>query len=528
MRTRSLAAGLIASMLLLAACKGTAPSGSGPSAGTNATFTYANNLEVMIDWDPATDYSNEVIAMNNIYEQLTRYDITTKQVVPLLAKSWTHSEDGLKWTFTLQDGVKFSNGHVCDAAAAKAALDRTIKLAGGASYIWDAVKSIQAPDATTLVFTLKYAAPLDLIASASYGAFIYDTDATSGDLTKWFEAGHAAGTGPYTVDSYNKGQEVELRLTQNPDYWRGWDGSHFQQVVFRVVPQETTAAQLLQGGQVDFVPALSPSLFASVKASPGIATSSQSSFENILAMLNTASGPLADEKVRRAVQEAIDYDGIVTSQKGALVKANGVIPDGLLGFDSTLTPTYDPSAAQKLLTEAGYGPGGDHLTLTLTYASGTPQLETIVTLMKSNLAKVGVTLNAKALAWNAQWSIAKSADTAKRQDIFLFYWYPDYADPYSWFINLYRSANPPYFNLSYWDDPAVDQQIDGLQALTTTDPTAAAASYQDLQRTISDQAISPVLGVINSQRAFTTTFSGFVDNPSYTNVVFVYDLTRTG
>jgi peptide/nickel transport system substrate-binding protein len=528
MRTRLLVAGLGAAMLLLAACKGTAPAGSASSAPTNATFTYANNLEVMIGWDPATDYSNEGIAMNNIYEQLTRYDITTKKVVPLLAKSWTHSNDGLTWTFTLQDGVTFSNGHACDAAAAKAAIDRTIKLAGGASYEWDAVKSIQATDATTLVFHLKYAAPLDLIASSGYGAFIYDTKAASGDLAKWFEEGHTAGTGPYVVDSYNKGQEVELRLKANPTYWRGWDGSHYQQLVFRVVPQETTAAQLLQSGEVDFVPALSPSLFASVKAAPGVATSTRSSFENILAMLNTASGPLANEKVRQAVQEAIDYDGIVTAQKGALVKANGVIPDGLLGFDGSITPTYDPTAAQQLLNEAGYGPGGNHLSLTLTYASGTPQLDTIVTLMKSNLAKVGIALNAKALAWNTQWSIAKSSDPTKRQDIFLFYWYPDYADPYSWFINLYHSANPPYFNLSYWDDPAVDKQIDQLQSLTATNPTAAATSYQQLQRTISDQAISPVLGVVNFQRAYTTSFTGYVDNPSYTNVVFAYDLAPTG
>ncbi len=220
------------------------------------------------------------------------------------------------------------------------------------------MKSISAPNPTTLVFSLKYAAPLDLIASSAYGAFIYDTKATSGDLAKWFEAGHAAGTGPYVVDSWKKGQEIELRLSANTDYWRGWDGDHFQQVVFRVVPEETTAAQLLQSGEVNFVPQLSPSLFKSVESSPGVQTSTRSSFENILAMLNTASGPLADEKVRRAVQEAIDYDGIVTAEKGALIKANGVIPDGLLGFDPNLTPTYDPTDAQKLLTEAGYGPGG--------------------------------------------------------------------------------------------------------------------------------------------------------------------------
>ncbi len=110
----------------------------------------------------------------------------------------------------------------------------------------------------------------------------------------------------------------------------------------------------------------------------------------------------------------------------------------------------------------------------------------------------------------------------------MFYWYPDYADPFSWFINLYHSADPPFFNLSYWDDPSVDKTIDGLQALTATDPAAAATSYQELQQTISDQAISPVLGVVNQRQAFSSSIGGYVDNPSYANVVFVYDLTPQG
>ena len=97
--------------------------------------------------------------------------------------------------------------------------------------------------------------------------------------------------------------------------------------------------------------------------------------------------------------------------------------------------------------------------------------------MKANLAAVGIDLQAKALAWPTQWDIGKSEDVSKRQDIFLFYWYPDYADPFSWFVNLYRSASPPYFNLSYWDDPQVDDTIDGLQAVTATDRDEAQSQY---------------------------------------------------
>ena len=525
MRTRVSLAAAALSASLLAACTGTAPK---PAAAVDDTFTYAYNLQVMTSWDPATDYSNEVIAMNNIYEQLTRYDSATGKVVPLLADSWTHSPDGLTWTFKLHPGVRFSNGKPADASADKAAIDRTIKIAGGASYEWGSVKAISAPDPTTLKFTLKYAAPLDLIASSAYGAFIYDASAAPGDLTKWFEAGNTAGTGPYVVDQYHKGEENELSLKANPDYWQGWSGRHYKAVRFRVVAQETTAAQLLQSGEVSFVSRLSPTLFQSLKSaqnSQKIATSESPSFQNILAMLNTASGPLADIRVRQAVSKAIDYQGIVAALKGSVVAAHGVIPQGLLGYSSDVNQPTDVAGAKGLLSSAGYGSGGKHLSLTLTYASGTPELDTIVSLLKGDLASVGISLNAKSLAWETQWALGKSTDPTKRQDIFLFYWYPDYADPFSWFTNLYHSATPVSFNLSYWKNSQVDAAIDGLQALTATNRDQAQQQYVTLQQTIVDQAISPALGVENNERAYAASVGGYVDNPSYANVVFFRDLT---
>ena len=527
MRTIPRLVALAATASVLAACSGTAPAPAPAPAPTNAAFTYINNLDVMTSWDPATSYSNEGIATNNLYEQLTRSDPKTNKVEPLLATKWEASADGLTWTFTLRDNVKFSTGNPMDAPAAKAAIDRTMKLAGGGAYIWDPVKTITAKDPTTLVFDLKYAAPLDLISSSAYAAFIYDTKAATGDLAQWFESGHAAGTGAYVVDTWKQGTENELTLKANKDYWGGWAGTHYQSVIFKVVPQETTAVQMLQSGQGSFMPSVSSALFASLKGQKNVATEESPSFQNMLAMLNTESGPLADVNVRTAVAEAIDYDGIITTLQGSMIKATGVVPPGLVGYTTEVQPTTNVADATKLLTAAGYGAGGKQLSLVLTYAAGDPVQETVVTIMKANLASVGVDLQGKALAWETQWDLGKSPDASKRQDIFLFYWYPDYADPYSWFVNLFHSATPPYFNLSYWDDPAADATIDGLQALTATDRPQASQQYVDLQKTISAQAVTAVLGVTNNRRALASTVQGYVDNPSYGNVVFVYQLTPT-
>jgi peptide/nickel transport system substrate-binding protein len=205
-----------------------------------------------------------------------------------------------------------------------------------------------------------------------------------------------------------------------------------------------------------------------------------------------------------------------------------VIPSGLLGYDQGIDETQDTEQAKSLLAEAGYGPGKKPLKLLLTHAEGDEDQALVSSIMKSNLANLNVQLDVRPMQWTSQWDKGKSKDPSKRQDVFLFYWYPDYADPFSWFTSLYKSANPPYFNLSYYDNPAFDRTVDGLQELTATDRDKADATYKELQRTLVDDAVAPVLYVQNSLRGYRDEFGGYVDNPAYSNVVFAYELEPTG
>jgi len=523
--------GLLAALsLLAAACTGTTvtPSGQSPSAG-NATFTYSLTSQVMIGWDPATGYSNEIIAMNNMYETLTRYNPETKVVDPLLATSWTSADDGTTWTFTLRSGVTFHDGKAMTSADVKASIERTIELNGGASYIWGPVKTIDASDPQTVVFHLKYASPLDLVASADYAAYIYDTSAAgSQDQAKWFEQGHDAGTGPYTVDQWNKGQETELRLKSFPDYWGGWDGAHYTNAVFRVVPQATTASQLLQSGEISMAERLTPQLWQTFQGQSGFTTTGSTSWQTLLALLNTKSGPLADVRIRQALASGIDWSGMMTALHGAAEPLSGLVPPGLWGHVDGLELGYDAQKATDLLQQAGYGPGGKPMTLTLTYVQGDADEQLVSSLIKSDLAKLNVTLNVRALAWPAQWAMGKSSDLTKRQDIFLFYWWPDYADPYSWFINMFHSEDQPFFNLSYYANPQLDTTMNKAESLAASDKTASEALYAQMQQTLITDM--PALSIYTQvyQRAMLSSVTGFTENPAYPNVVFVYDLTPTG
>jgi peptide/nickel transport system substrate-binding protein len=516
--------------LLLAACSGSTYHASTQPQQTSAqTFTYDTYTPVMIDgWDPATEYSNGIIAMSLMYQTLTHYNSATHQVEPELATSWNSSDNGLTWTFQLRHGVHFHTGRLMTAAAARDAILRTIKENGGAAYIWGAVKTIDATSQYTLVFHLKYPSPLDLEASADYSAYIYDTQAagSGGNLTKWLNTPHDAGTGPYTLQTWNSGQEFEVILKAFPGYWGGWSGAHYKRVVFRVVPQDTTAVQLLKSGQVSFIEQMSPTLWNSLRGTSGIKLVSAASWQNLLGQLNSQA---LSQPVRQAISYGVDYKGIIAALSGAAIASSGIVPAGLLGhFTDLPNYSYDPAKATKLLNAAGYGPGKKALNLSLTYTQGDTNESVVATLMKSDLAKLNINLSVQSLSWPTQWAKGKSATASQHQDIFMEYWWPDYADPYSWFINLLETEKTPYFNLSYYSDPTLDNMINRVEPLVATDRSAAEQLYKEMQVRILGTA--PILFLYNSnyQYAMQNNFTGLQVNPAYPNVVFVYDLKPTG
>jgi peptide/nickel transport system substrate-binding protein len=521
---RWLAAAAAVPVLSLTACAGsTSPAST--QQGASKVFTYDTTAPVMVDgWDPATEYSDGILAMSEMYETLTRYNSATHAVEPLLATSWTSADSGKTWTFHLRHGVSFHTGRPMTAQTARAAILRTVKLAGGASYVWASVKTIDTPDPYTLVFHLSYASPLALQASADYSAYIYDTQAAGGGqaFTAWLNAGHDAGTGPYTTQAWNKGQEFEVILKAFPRYWGGWSGAHYNKVVFRVVPQDTTAVQLLRSGQVTFVEQMSPSLWSSFKGDSGVSLVSSPSWQNLLGQLNVKRLSLP---VRQAISYAVDYSGIIAALRGAGVPSSGIVPPGLIGHFSDLADySHDQAKAAALLKQAGYGPGHKALNLSLTYTQGDSNEQVVATIIKSDLAALNVNLTVQPLAWPTQWSKGKSSNAAQRQDIFIEYWWPDYPDAYSWFANLLQTENPPNFNLSYYSNPSLDRMINQVEPLVATDKPAAEQLYKNMQMTILQQAPIVFLYNANYEYAMLSGISGFQVNPAYPNVVFVHDL----
>jgi len=515
---RSLAAAVLLP-LLLAGCTAEPPP-EAVHAGTS-TFVYVHNLGVVTDWDPASAGSGEGVALQNIYESLTVYNPLTQKAGPRLATTWRTSPDGRTWTFNLRAGVRFHSGRPLDAGAVKAALDRTIKSESESSAIWNAVEGIRAEGPLTVSFTLKYPAPLDLVASSGQGAYIYDTEVAP-DLSGWLAVGRDAGSGPYTVQAWHQGERDELRLRAFDGYWGGWDRPRYRFIVFRVEPDARVAWEQLRDGEVSFVRRLGPRLHRAAGGVPGVKVRTVPSFRTAMLLFNTAAGPMADVRVRKAVQKAVDYEGVVDALDGAGVRASGIVPEGLFGHVVAPPPIQDLKGALHLLRQAGYGPGGRPLTLSLTYAEGDGDQRELVTRLAATLGRLNVTLSTKAMEWDRQWSRGKAGE----QDIFLMYWWPQqYADASSWFADVFRGGRPPVYNLTYLSDPATDRLIDSLPLLTATDRPTALKTYRRLQnRLLGGMAVAAVPWVVTYQRAYLDGVRGYADNPAYPDVAFVYNL----
>ena len=518
--TLCLAVSVVLALAALAFLSGCGSTSTSSSKSSIATYLYPR--PPVTDWDPDIEAVDGAIVLQNVYETLLRYEPSTDSFTPLLATSYAKSSDGKTWTFKIRQGVKFHDGTTLDAQAVKFSIERCIKVNKGVSYIWAPVDSIETPDSSTVVVKLKYPAPLDLIVSSNLGAYIMSPTAVKSHPGGWLTAGHEAGTGPYMLKSQKMQQEVVL--TKFPDYWRGWSGSHFDDIVIQRVSESTTRRQMIEGGEADIVTELPSEDFKALEGNASLQVNVSPSYRNLEIALNTRKKPCSDPRVRQALAYLYPYgDAVQSAAGGYAVQARGPVPAGLWGHsDQVFQYTFNPVLAKQLLAQAGYANGG--FSLQGVYTSGDELERRCMELYKAELAKVGINLQLRGGPWESIWENAKS--TSAPQDMFIMYWYPTYCDPYDFLFNLYHTETQPLWNLSYWYDPQFDSLIDKASRVSAVDRKSAAAMYVQAQN-IAQQAV-PWICLLDKRNvvAVTKSFTGFKDNAAYQDVVFFYDCSR--
>lgn len=487
-------------------------------------FVYAHPT-TFPDLDPARSFSNDSAVLSNCYETLTFYNPPGSDEIlsPMLATSWETNDDATEWVFHLREGVTFQDGEPFNAAAVKYSIEKTMEIGMGAAYIWDPVEEIEVVDDYTVKFKLSYAAPLDLIASSGYGAWIYSPKTYEAHDSDWFNEGHCAGTGPYTIESYERGSR--LVMTRNEDYWGGWREGQFDKVVFEISEDPLVVQQMIEAGTADFTYGVPPDNLSALDARDDIVVYTNPSYQNLLGLLNTQKPPLDNKLVRQALSYSFPYAQFIEGvMQGRATQAHGPVPAGMWGHsDDLFQYHYDLDKAKELLAKAGYPDGG--FDLLYTFATGDMDEQQLGEIWKAELAKLGINLEVRGMTWEAQWDLGKS-DPQNAQDIFAFYWWPDYVSPYSFLYSMFHSEDEILFNLGYYRNPEFDELIDTANELSGSNRAKATEMFIQAQKILVEDAAALFFYDVANTHLARSDIKGFVDNPAYPHVVFVYQLTR--
>jgi len=490
----------------------------GDSAGSTR-FVYANPFPIF-DMDPSSAFSSENVVLQNVYESLTIFNPpgSAELVSPALAESWTTNDDATEWTFTLREGVTFHDGTALDADAVIASIQRTIDLDLGAAFIFLPIAEMTAVDDLTVSFTLAYPAPLDIVMSSQYGAYIMSAEGVGQDAA-WFNEGNEAGTGPYTISSFTPNESVEL--AQYPDYWGGWTDGQFETAEIQLVEDPVLAEQLVRNGDADFTYNLPFDSYDSLDGVDGLSVVRGESMQNLFGMLNHER---LSPEVREVLVLSFPYNDVVDAfYGGEATRSQGIIPQAVWGSSTDLDlPETDLDAAAQILADAGLS----DVSVTYSFDAGTTEQQQFGEVWKANLATIGVDLVLEPLTFDARWEIAQ-ADPANAQDVFTLFWFPTFVTPYDFMFSLFRSEEAPFFNLGYYSNPDFDALIDEADALSGTDRDGAAELFQQASQILIDDNAAVFMVDVPSVGVIQSSVSGYEPNPAYSGVVRFYDLARS-
>jgi len=367
--SRQVAVTAVLSLLVLGATAHAAP--GHVQAALHRAGTAANTLS--IGWsietktlDPVNNPQNpDIWVMVNIYDQLVRVGNDGTSLVPDLATSWDISKGGTVYTFHLRKGVVFQNGQKLTAGDVRFCLDRARNPKESWSWTLAAIKKVAAPNASTVVVTLKhpwapFLSDVSLFDTGIHPEAYFKTVGAS------YMTAHPIGTGPYMFDSWKRGQY--LRLKKNPHYWMA-DKFPMQYVEYDLVPNDNTRLLKVEAGELDVDNVLPYNLIAQVKNNSSVKAVIDRSTETIYLVPNHKVAPFGDVKVRQAITHAIDRAALVKAVLyGYGTPANSFMPRGAIDYDPNIpVPSYDPALARKLLSASSVPHG---FTMTFDVGSG--------------------------------------------------------------------------------------------------------------------------------------------------------------
>lgn len=411
---------------------------------------------------------------------------------PSVATEYTVDDTGTVYTFKLRDDVVFASGNPLTAKDVVWSINRVLNMKDSNAYTnVKIVEKVEAPDDTTVVFTLTQPDASFLVKLTSNAYCILDSELvkqhggsdTGGDTAQEWLDTTSAGSGPYIIDSWTP--QEQLVLKKNPNYWG--EASNIDTIIFREMTSVDAQITALQNGDVDIILGLNSETAKQVEGMENVTvTTGETAMMTFLVMSRDASlsPEMSNPLVQKAVRLALDYEGYLTlGGEGCLVPLNFVQQGFSGGLERDLTTQgQDLEQAKALMAEAGYPDG---FTVTLTCANNNSeglQWTTIAQKVAQDLAEINITVNIETLETTMVYEKMREGT----MPFYVMFWSPDYYD-----INNQIDAFLPgdgedgtaYGQRTKWARTADNEELWTLgdQIKVETDETKRAELSQQLQ-----------------------------------------------
>ena len=410
--------------------------------------------------------------MRHVYETLVWVD-GEGNVIPWLATSWEVSPDGLVWTFKLRKGVMFHDGTELDAYTVKANVDRWInpKVKVPTRSQLGPIKGAEVVDKYTVRIILERPYGPFLRALANYllitsKAAIEKVNVT-GTITE------PVGTGPFVFKKWEKGKLIVLEAFDR--YWG--EKPKVKRIEWRIIPEASTREAALLAGDVDVAFLPPPADIEALKKNPNVVVLTPVTNRIIFVPLNPR-GPLADPRVRQALNYAIDKEAIVKEVLFGLgVVADSPVPPHFFGYAKMTPYEYDPEKARRLLAEAGY-PNG--FKMILLHPTGRYlQDKQVAEAIQAYLREVGIEVELRTMDWPSFVRALIRPLEEKDYDAVLIGWGPAVADAHFTLYPQYHSAEqtPHGLGLTHYNNSVVDELL--TKAMTEIDEGVRKDLYRE-------------------------------------------------
>ncbi len=487
-----------------------APAATKAPAATAKVLKMARNAEpfsVFIPWQ--IDDNPALFISVNVYDSLLRMTPDGSSVQPGLATKWEPAADGLSWTFTLRDGLKYSDGSALKAEDVKTSIEMVAKSEKSAwSSNYKAIKSVEVVNPTTIKVNLTEPfAPLPSV-MAMFCAAVLPSDLAKASDAKDYDvttAWKSKGTGAYYVEGWKKGDPLVLK--RNPNYWG--TKPDIDEVRIEYIPDDNTRILKLQGGEVDVIDFVPLSQLAAVGSQPNLKSQAFTIAQMTFIMLNNEQKPLNDVKIRQALNYATDKEAInKTVYFGFGKVANAPIPPGMYQAKDLPGYKFDLDKAKQLMKESS-SPNG--FTLDMQVRSGNTDFANVATIVKDQWSKIGVNVNIQ----NLETSVVRTNYRNGNYQSMPSAWTNDMNDP-SQIVN-YEMRGGPNTQFAYWTRYFNKDLNDKItKADLELDQKKREALYAEIQKTFQDDAPLVWLAYTPATAAWQKYVDGFfIDGLSY-------------